>query len=199
MKKDKNIQEELKEIAPFLASLEKKNNFQVPEGYFEQNPQALIEIIKAEESAKKIAKLAGRKTSMPVPEGYFESLPAAILSNVNSTREVKIISIQRSSTWKQLLQVAAAVAALVIIGLPLLKQQTIKQDSVEVALHKVSDEDLSAYVADHSASFNEDEIAAQVSDSKLEQAAGKINAEGLGEEESLIDVSQIDVNDIQNL
>lgn len=42
MRERKHIEEELREIAPLLADLKKENNFQVPEGYFEELNQAIL-------------------------------------------------------------------------------------------------------------------------------------------------------------
>jgi hypothetical protein len=200
MKRDKTIQDKLKEIAPFLASLGKTNNLKVPEGYFEQNTPNLIEAIQIEEKVKELRKLTGKMAKQAVPAGYFETFPSKIIARVNSGKEIKVISFQKRSGWKQWLQVAAAVAAIMIMAVPFLKNNTMKQDTIETALHKVSDVELNSYVSEHSVSFNEDEIATHVSDIKLEQAANKITAEHVtNDDESLIDVTQIDVNDIQNL
>ncbi len=52
MKERKHIEEELREISPFLADLKKENNFQIPDGYFEElNKAILLQTVEQEEQA----------------------------------------------------------------------------------------------------------------------------------------------------
>lgn len=83
------ILDELMEIAPFLASLDRKNSFLVPNGYFENLGNQIL--------PKEV------KTS--VPEGYFKSLPGIVLHQVN--KEAKVYSLRN----------VAAIAAIFIVGI----------------------------------------------------------------------------------
>lgn len=74
MEKDFNIQEELKSLAPTLASIERKNPFKVPQGYFESNKDtaSLVANDKDVEIPSVIStKIA--KDSFKTPEGYFKN------------------------------------------------------------------------------------------------------------------------------
>lgn len=96
MKHCADIYNELKEISPFLAGMEKSNVFSVPEGYFSALNTLILQVIKD-----------GPFTVLPpsephflnVPEGYFESLPANILKKIkgletdNASNELKKISL----------------------------------------------------------------------------------------------------------
>ncbi len=200
MKREKAIQEELKELAPFLASLEKKNHFIIPEGYFEENEEKLLEIVLIDEKIKKVQKLAGNRVSAIAPAGYFEALPSRIVNRIKQGDEIRILSIERTFNWKQWIQIAAAVIAVVIMGFPIIKNNFTTRENVEIALQKVSDDELNNYLSENTVALNEEELASQVSIASLEKETNKITAEGVTDvDETQVDVSQIDLNDIQNL
>jgi|GEM_PF-2624356 len=74
MEKDFNIQEELKILAPTLASMERKNPFKVPQGYFENNVDAASLVVndKDVEIPSVIAKSIAQNP-FKTPEGYFKN------------------------------------------------------------------------------------------------------------------------------
>jgi hypothetical protein len=77
--KDK-IQNEIKGIAPILASLDKKNPFIVPDGYFTSLENRTLDAI-------------GKKPILAntTPEGYFDSLSDQILERVALEEKTKVI------------------------------------------------------------------------------------------------------------
>lgn len=79
MKYSAAIYNELKEISPFLAEMERVNVYAVPENYFE---------VFAEQILRTTNPLYSLPASEPhfseVPEGYFESLPLNILNKIKS-------------------------------------------------------------------------------------------------------------------
>ena len=82
-----NIQSEIEEIAPLLASMDKKNPFMVPKGYFNfLENRTLVTLGKNPISAKK------------PPTGYFDNLSDQILERVSKEEQTKIIPIYRR-TW----------------------------------------------------------------------------------------------------
>jgi hypothetical protein len=77
MNRDPNIQSELNEIAPVLASQSWVMPYAVPVGYFDHVSDVIVE---------KVLLLDGNNqhtsTSMQVPEGYFDQLPQVILDRI---------------------------------------------------------------------------------------------------------------------
>jgi len=76
---NKDIQNELKEIAPILSSIAKENPYKVPSGYFEQLTNKVI---------KKEA----------LPKDYFSQLPNLILEKVKS--EAPLVSDRKDRKYK---------------------------------------------------------------------------------------------------
>ncbi len=76
------ILNELKELSPIMAEMEKLNVFTVPEGYFEHLSVDIMTGIAVEHNIQ----FAPISTDMEnaVPAGYFESLSDNILSNIKS-------------------------------------------------------------------------------------------------------------------
>ncbi len=89
-----DILNELKEISPLIAGLEKVNVFTVPDGYFESLGQTVLMSIKEETGG--LLPSVGTPSSMQVPQGYFESLADNILNKIkaaeNETAELKELS-----------------------------------------------------------------------------------------------------------
>ncbi len=86
-----NILRELKELAPTLAALEKKNFYTVPEGYFVNFKSEMLEQIKPgavkqelKEIAPALLKVQG-KSSVEVPVGYFTSFSANMLQKIRAS------------------------------------------------------------------------------------------------------------------
>lgn len=69
----KEIYEELNNISPLLAGMEKRNVFSVPEGYF---PAMTLDLL------KKVYAIAIHPDGFTVPEGYFDSLSNSILQKI---------------------------------------------------------------------------------------------------------------------
>lgn len=70
---DENM--ELEKEAPILASIGKKNNFEVPNGYFENLSEQIL-------NQALLNDLAGNKNNFELPNGYFESLDQQIISSI---------------------------------------------------------------------------------------------------------------------
>ncbi|MGN6194360.1 MAG: hypothetical protein ACTHOB_05445 [Ginsengibacter sp.] len=89
MQKRTEITEELKDISPTLASMEKVNVFQVPEDYFSDFDAKILTTIFLQDKKDNFQK---------VPEGYFNSLSDTILSkikqeeNQTASEEIKALS-----------------------------------------------------------------------------------------------------------
>ncbi|HEX8277842.1 MAG TPA: hypothetical protein VF540_04075 [Segetibacter sp.] len=86
MEKMNLIQEELRQISPFIATIEKVNVYSVPPVYFENLGSEILQRIKP---AAKPGYLLSNINPYQVPEGYFESLPGEILEKVEAQRDYK--------------------------------------------------------------------------------------------------------------
>lgn len=75
------ILNELREISPLLAGMDKVNVFTVPNGYFEGLADTLQLLVK-EESSTVLNRIS--KQNQDVPAGYFESLADTILSKIKA-------------------------------------------------------------------------------------------------------------------
>lgn len=81
MKHSVEIVNELFQISPFLAGLEKTNLFSVPEGYFNNLPSEILRQLKTDSSIS----FSGLEETIPtVPEGYFENLSSGILNKIKA-------------------------------------------------------------------------------------------------------------------
>ncbi len=87
MQRDPNILNELKEIAPILSKLERKNPFKVPTDYFQDNAAIISKVCQDQEPVLS-AKLRALKASNPfkIPTTYFED-NAAIVAKVCQDQE----------------------------------------------------------------------------------------------------------------
>jgi hypothetical protein len=75
-----DILNELKELSPTIAAIEKVNVFRVPHGYFEQLAADILTGIETENGLAKTTSLVG-----DVPAGYFDTLAGSILAKIKTT------------------------------------------------------------------------------------------------------------------
>ncbi len=102
MKHSEHILNELKEISPFLAEIEKINIYTVPENYFSELFKQVLKKSKNATSAIMPASDTSYFISdthfLDVPEGYFDNLAVNILQKIkgleidNATQELKQLS-----------------------------------------------------------------------------------------------------------
>lgn len=85
MENRNEILNELKEISPLLAGLEKENLYTVPEGYFEGVAGNLLQVVQDENAG--LLKHISRQQQGAVPEGYFDNLAAGILEKIKAQQE----------------------------------------------------------------------------------------------------------------
>ncbi|MEO6455569.1 MAG: hypothetical protein ABIN97_15925 [Ginsengibacter sp.] len=81
MKHSTHIYNELREIAPFLADLDKTNVFTVPDNYFQLFD---IQILKKINNDSFDVLPAFEQPLLSVPEGYFENLAGSILQKIKN-------------------------------------------------------------------------------------------------------------------
>lgn len=78
------ILNELMEISPVLARIERVNPYTVPAGYFEGLDEHLLTMTRFEEHAPVLEGIA-MKNPMQVPQGYFDSLAGSIISKIKAS------------------------------------------------------------------------------------------------------------------
>jgi hypothetical protein len=88
VKLSKDILNELQEIAPALAKLDKKNFYQVSEGYFDDSTLRIVELvedIKLHAIALPPVLSSIQKTELyDVPQGYFSSFTDRVISTIHA-------------------------------------------------------------------------------------------------------------------
>lgn len=77
------ILNELMEISPVLARMERVNPYAAPAGYFEGLDEHLLTMAKIEDHSPALQSIAMNNT-MQVPEGYFEGLAGSILNKIKA-------------------------------------------------------------------------------------------------------------------
>ena len=75
-----DILNELKELSPVIAGIEKVNVFTVPEGYFENLHNDILTGIESEKSL--VINAFSNASSTDVPQGYFDTLADTILNKI---------------------------------------------------------------------------------------------------------------------
>jgi major membrane immunogen (membrane-anchored lipoprotein) len=82
MKRPNEIKSELELLSPLLAKMDKTNPFSVPEGYFQQLSDNILE------KTIYLPSFGNAPVSKPdVPEGYFENLATSILQKIKAKAE----------------------------------------------------------------------------------------------------------------
>jgi hypothetical protein len=126
-----------------LEALERVNVFKVPDDYF-QNLELTTNIERF-----------GKTNVFNVPNNYFETLPDKILAKTQAPKETKVIKVNWFSgrvKW------SAAASIVLFIGLWFAVPQLTK-DKTELALEKVSNEDIKTYLETQDLSYLEYESA----------------------------------------
>lgn len=80
MESTNDILNELEQISPLVATIEKRNLFTVPEGYFEVLSKDILAGLRNEQGLE--AEM--EKVSADVPQGYFEGLAGTILGKIRA-------------------------------------------------------------------------------------------------------------------
>ena len=141
MKRNSDIEKELKKISPALSEIKKDNVFKVPQGYFETLPESVLKLVKENEvntglspgeEIKALSPLiASLKNKMPfhVPVGYFDTLSQNITGKlVETKKDSPVFSINtsfknRKPAWVKY-AAAAAITGVIIVSALLLRNNT---------------------------------------------------------------------------
>ena len=87
MKPNDSIQEELKQIAPFLASLQKSHPFIVPANYFAAAEATMVSVISVEHISDGASLHGSKEHPFHVPDNYFREFPSAVLGRIRNERK----------------------------------------------------------------------------------------------------------------
>ena len=160
MKSFNAILQELENISPVVANIQKQNIWSVPIGYFDSILPAILNAIKNDasinitnevsEELKTISPLLASLSKAPIlsiPENYFGD-------NVYNNQH-KIISINNRKKKKYIWLAAASVALLVALGLNQWLERNVQRSGIdEIALaeklDKIDEQSLIAYVDNNS-------------------------------------------------
>lgn len=183
--KEREIAEELREIAPALADLGAHPNFTVPVRYFDAFPEKLLMRVRTLDNAREVTAeleevsplLAGiaRKTPYSVPEGYFNNLTEQLVKEKQFASEGRVVKMGRTiKLFKQCLA-AAAVAGIIATGAVLISR-SINHNSMDKMLASVSDQEIEEYLTYSTDTFDNENIFTNVS---LEQDLPSVLPEDL--------------------
>lgn len=127
MKRNPDIEKELKTISPAVAAIGNENVFQVPPGYFEDLPGRILSLVKADKRQEDLSALEEieqlspliaalkNKQAQTVPPDYFNTLPHIITAKLGETKkEVPVIRMDTGRKKKWLSYAAAALIAGII-------------------------------------------------------------------------------------
>lgn len=129
----------------WIESLEKQNIFKVPDDYFSN-----LELSTGIQRLDKV-------NVFKAPKGYFETLTDRILSKISTDKETKVIKVNWFSgrvKW------SAAASVVLLVGLWFGIPQLTK-DKTELALEKVSNEDIKTYLETQDLSYLEYESSVE--------------------------------------
>ena len=99
MKRNSDIEKELKEISPVVSEIKNNTVFKVPPGYFEALPEKLLRLAKEnkvsnglspDEEIQALSPLIAslkNKTAFNIPPGYFDTLPQSITEKLAETKK----------------------------------------------------------------------------------------------------------------
>jgi hypothetical protein len=176
MSVNKNILKELEELVPGFGWPEKHVDFEVPEGYFTELPDAVLNRINGHEREELPVPLS-RENAFDTPAGYFENLPLRILNKINEeNKKTPVVRLPRSRrkwpNWAAAAAIAAFVAAGGMLWLipPRLQNNPQASISFNQQLASLSNQAIEQYLSTQINSSNMNEVYKNLSDQDLQDA-----------------------------
>lgn len=165
----------------------KRNSFNIPEGYFENFNDRLMDRIKEEETGK-AESLIPKNDGFTVPDGYFNKVTPAVLSKTLE-KETKVVPLK--SNWS-FYYGAAAVAAMFILIFSL----TRKSSSESISFDDLASTEIEAYFDNNTLGMTSYEIATiiPIEDVSLDDVLNDVL-----EESSILEYLDENVEDIEDL
>ena len=150
-----SVDEELAILSPMLSKIKRVTPFSVPQGYFEELSDNVLESAKAIdfvndglENLSPLMRDLKNKNTYTTPLGYFENFSDSVLSKIkNEPKKAKVISITNRKTWLKFAAAAIVVGMISTIGFYFLNKssQPVNTDPI-AALSKVSDDEMNNYL-----------------------------------------------------
>jgi hypothetical protein len=152
MEREEEIQNELNQWAPLLASLPREHPFNVPANYFASAAQHMLQKIQETVDENIPSEIKDIDHPFDHPATYFDELPAAILSKIKGgpleRRRQGIFPIVRFLK-REVRLIAAAVAAILVFGtIALLQQIAINNNQQGTAQNSNDESNLILQVAE---------------------------------------------------
>lgn len=152
MEREEEIQNELNQWAPLLASLPREHPFNVPANYFASAAQHMLQKIQETVGENIPSEIKDIDHPFDHPATYFDELPAAILSKIKGgpleRRRQGIFPIVRFLK-REVRLIAAAVAAILVFGtIALLQQIAINNNQQGTAQNSNDESNLILQVAE---------------------------------------------------
>ncbi|HRN56355.1 MAG TPA: hypothetical protein PLL71_07880 [Agriterribacter sp.] len=172
MKRNSDIEKELREISSTVSEITNASVFQVPPGYFEDLPQKILALIKfneetadlpANEEIEQLSPLIAalrHKPTLSIPPGYFNSFPQTITDKLGKAEEkAPVIGINTGKKRKWVsYAAAAAVTGVVAISALFLRDtgnstermplaQNSGMEQVSTRLPEITDMELAGYLS----------------------------------------------------
>lgn len=127
MKTNKMIQDELKEIAPHLASISREHPFKLPELYFENAEVAILESVKINIVGNEVLLSENKEHPFKLPANYFDDLSGSILSKIkeeeinSGTSNKGVVKFASKNKW----WFAAAASIFIVLALSIFRQPAV--------------------------------------------------------------------------
>ncbi|WP_109699730.1 hypothetical protein [Chitinophaga deserti] len=184
--KGKDIIDELKAVSPDFPELGGMPGVEVPDGYFEQFPSALISRIRNMdvtdelEGIAPILAAASRKTApFSTPYKFFESLDRHLIAGSGNEPVTKVIPIGKKIRLFKRCLAAAAIAGVVVVSAIWGAKQW-SGATLDRKLAQISDQEIVDFLQYRSDDFDDDNIFANVS---LEESMPSVLPEELSNEQ----------------
>lgn len=98
-----------------IDKVKKSDSFQVPDGYFSELPDQVMERIAAEEKVAQILEKYRNGHSFPIPDGYFAELPDQVMARIEATEKRRGLFRRRIFT-----SISVAASLILVVGIGLL-------------------------------------------------------------------------------
>lgn len=121
-----------------------KSNFDIPNGYFDTLSDRIFAKIDISENTKISLEKLPKENIFRVPDGYFDSLSEKIINQLPTEKQTKVLKVN----WWQNSRVmwSAAASIFLVVGFLYMFLPNIMKSDTEVALNKVSSQEIAQYL-----------------------------------------------------
>jgi hypothetical protein len=151
-----SVDEELAILSPVLSKIKRVTPFSVPQGYFEELSDNVLQSAKAIdfvndglENLSPLMKDLKNKNTYTTPLGYFENFSDSVLSKIkNEPKKARVISINSRKTWLKFAAAAVVVGIISTVSYFALNKNNLQPANTDpiAALSKISDDEMNNYL-----------------------------------------------------